>query len=90
MMCLFPVLWRLTLQLTNTMFVPEKFKLNKFKDVALPSVRSYFARYGYNSQPAGSFSGEDEVAPMRGNKVDMLADMEAYDRMKQREEDSKG
>lgn len=70
------------------MYIPAKFKLNKLVDVQIPEPRSYFSRYGYNSMPSGAMSG-DEQAPVKKNKVDTFADMEAYDRMKQAEEDSK-
>lgn len=38
--------------------VPEKLKLNKFKLVAIPKNRDYFARFGFAKSPASSYSGD--------------------------------
>lgn len=70
------------------MFCPEKNKLNKFKLVRIPKPVEFFGRFGYQSAPSASFSGDEDGSPMK-SKIDTLADMEEYDRMMQREEDRK-
>lgn len=59
------------------MFVVEELKLNKFRDVQIPSGREYFARYGQLISPADQYTG-DEVAQMPQNKVDSFADYQRY------------
>lgn len=69
------------------MYKPDKMRLNKFVDVAIPKNSDYFARMAGNLPTIGSqfFSG-DEVVPQNDRKVDVLADIDAYDRMMQRKE----
>lgn len=59
------------------MVIPEKMKLNKFRDCAIPSNREYFQRLGFVAPPEGSFTG-DEKAPMPMNPVESAADYERY------------
>lgn len=70
------------------MFVPEKNKLNKFKLVRLPKPSELFGRFGQFETPDSQYTG-DMVAPMSSRKVDVLADMDEYDRMMQRQEQEK-
>lgn len=71
------------------MFIPEKMKLNKFQLVNIPSNRDYLKRFGLSSGvgPQSSYSG-DEAIHHSMNKLDSLADFEAYDKMMQSREDS--
>lgn len=69
-------------------FPDEKMKVNTFHQVAIPRNAEYFARFGMAVSPSSQYTG-DEPAPMPMNKTDMFKDMEAYDRMKQEEENSK-
>lgn len=59
------------------MFIPEKMKVNKFQDVAIPSNKSFFARLGNVDPDILKYSG-DEVVPEQLNKVDSLVDYELY------------
>lgn len=59
------------------MYVKEELKLNKFRDVSIPSGREYFMRYGYIQSPGNKYTG-DELAQMPQNKVDSLADYMQY------------
>lgn len=68
------------------MFIPEKMKLNKFRDCAIPSNRSYFQNLGFAVTPNTEYTG-DEVAPEQMNKVESIEDMQAYAEMKQKEID---
>lgn len=70
------------------MFFPDDAqKVNRFKQVAIPTNAQFFARYGLSASPLSEYSG-DEIAPTPRTKVDIYADMQAYDAMKQREEAS--
>ena len=60
------------------MFIPEKMKLNKFRDCAIPSNREYFQRLGFAVPAEGSFAGENEPVPMPMNKVESADDYERY------------
>lgn len=71
------------------MYIPEKLKLNAFRLVAVPKPAEMFARFGYQTPSAAVFTGDDEVVSIVGRKTDVLADMDAYDRMMQQQEDSK-
>lgn len=51
--------------------VNDKLKLNRFKDVAIPKNRDYFARFGFAKSPANSFSGDD-LPPSNEDKIDSL------------------
>lgn len=70
------------------MYINDGLKLNKFREVRIPSNAEYFARYGFTASPDSQYSG-DEDAPMPKNKTELFALMEEYDSMKQREENSK-
>lgn len=68
------------------MFVPdEKMKINKFRIVSIPKPIEYMQRFGSAEMPSSSYSGDD-YAPLPKNKVDMLADADAYDAMMQKVE----
>lgn len=68
--------------------IPEESKdfLNKHVDMSCPSPRSLFSRLGNQNVPDAQYSGEEEI-DMYQRKTDMLSDMDAYDRMRQKEED---
>ena len=68
------------------MYIPEKLKLNKFRDCSIPSNRSYFQNFGFAVTPSSEYSG-DELAPEPMRKVESIEDMQAYAEMKQREID---
>lgn len=70
------------------MYVCEGLRLNRFRDVAIPANKDYFRQYGFLSSIPGNFIG-DEKPPQDGNKIDVLAAMDEYDRMMQAEENSK-
>lgn len=70
------------------MFIPDEMKLNRFKEVSLPSARDFFRNNGVHSMPDNQYSGDD-VAPMPMNKVDSISDFERYCELKQHEEDEK-
>lgn len=68
------------------MYVPdEKMKINKFKLVSIPRNCEYMRRFGNSVAPSNMYTG-DEPAPLPRNKVDMLADADAYDAMMQKVE----
>lgn len=67
------------------MFVPDKLKLNKFKEVSIPENRDYFARYGFLRVPENAYSGE-EVVPLSGTKIDDIEAGLEYDRLMQEKE----
>lgn len=71
------------------MYIPEKLKLNAFRHVAIPKPVEMFARFGYQTPTPSVFTGDDELVSIGGRKTDDLADMDAYDRMMQQQEDSK-
>lgn len=68
------------------MYCPDKLKLNKFKEVNIPSNRDYFARFGKVTVPSSMYGGDKQAVPMPMNKTDELAkaqvlvdmEMEAY------------
>lgn len=68
------------------MFIPEELKLNKFVNVPIPENRDYFARFGTTKVAQDSAYTGDQNAPLPKSKIDSLADMDAYDRMMQEEE----
>ena len=72
------------------MYKPEKLKLNKFVKVAIPKNSDFFARMSGNfpNIPDSAYSGDEPMVP-EGRKTDILADMDAYDRLMQREEYAK-
>lgn len=59
------------------MFVVEKLKLNKFVHVEIPKKSEFYARLAgvQPSIPSSMYSG-DELIP-KGNKTDILAQMDA-------------
>lgn len=56
------------------MYCPEKLKLNKFKDVAIPSPRSYMERFGAHDMPISQYTGEDEPVNMENRKTELMHD----------------
>lgn len=72
------------------MYVPEKLKLNKFRDVRIPSPAEYFGRFGTSVPPVSEnrMTGDEDVM-LNGRKTDILADMDAYDKYMQEEESNK-
>lgn len=69
-------------------FPDEKMRVNRFKVVAIPRPCEYMRRFGATVAPKSMYSGE-EFAPLPRNKVDMMADADAYDRMMQKVEDER-
>lgn len=67
------------------MYIKDELKLNKFREVRIPSNAEYFARYGFTTSPDSQYSG-DEDSPMPKNKTELFALMDEYDKMKQNEE----
>lgn len=57
------------------MYIPEKMKINKFKDVRIPSKREYF-NTGRFMQVPETYGGEDPVNVKGENKVDTLEALE--------------
>lgn len=51
------------------MYCPNKLKLNKFKKVAIPSVRQMFRSAGFLNMPANNYTGDEEVE-MPARKTD--------------------
>lgn len=72
------------------MYKPKKLKLNKFVDVEIPKNSAFLARMNGSlpTIPSGAFTGDEPYVP-EGRKTDVLADMDAYDRMMQRQEYAK-
>lgn len=66
------------------MYVPEKLKLNKFRQVNIPTLKQYFSRYGFLNVPNSSYSG-DNVFPS-GRKTDVLSAIDKMDRYHQYQE----
>lgn len=54
------------------MYCPEKLKLNKFKDVAIPSPRDFMARFGAHALPDAQFTGEEEAVDFENRKVELM------------------
>lgn len=71
------VLWRLRLQFFDAMYIPEKMKVNKFVDVAIPSNKSFFSRLGEVKVDPSSYTG-DEVAPEMMSKTQSIEDYRQY------------
>ena len=69
------------------MFVKEKMKLNRFKQVRIPSKAEYMAKFG-EVKSAVPYTG-DEIAENLGRKTDqmrqVLEDMEAFDKQREAE-----
>lgn len=65
------------------MFIPDELKLNKFKQVPIPSNEEYFGRAnGGRVLPTNLYTG-DEEAVMPQNKIDSIiqADAEFRDQL---------
>lgn len=60
------------------MVVPEKMKVNHFKEVRIPSNKEYFKKFG-SYQPTESYFTGEEAIPLGERKVDMLARIAAED-----------
>ena len=69
--------------------LPEESKdfLNKHVDMTCPSPRSLFSRLGNQNVPDAQYTGDEEI-DMYQRKTDLLADMEAFDRLRQQEEET--
>lgn len=71
------------------MFLPdEKMDINKFQLVHIPSKAEFASRYGMTAVPLNRYT-EEQFAMYEKNKIDSIADMEAYDAMMRREESQK-
>lgn len=58
------------------MYIPEKMKINKFRDVRIPSKGEYF-NTGKFMQVPEQYGGEETPVNVIGeNKVDTLAELE--------------
>lgn len=57
------------------MYIHEKMKINKFKDVRIPSKGEYFNTGRFMQEPE-TYGGEDPVNVKGENKVDTLAALE--------------
>lgn len=55
------------------MYIPEKMKLNKFKQVSMPSARDYLQSQGERVAAASEYSG-DEIDRGTLSKVDSIED----------------
>lgn len=68
------------------MYAPsDKMKVNKFVHVHIPRKCEYMQRFGRTVAPSSQYTG-DEYAPLPQDKVSMLADADAYDKLMQAEE----
>lgn len=57
------------------MIIPEKMKVNKFKEVRIPSKSEYFNTGRYRAE-SGTYGGEEEAVNVTGtHKVDNAADL---------------
>lgn len=70
------------------MYCNPKLKLNKFKKVAIPSNAAYFARLGQIEAASSLYDDNGNERPHQGNKLDVLAAMDEFDRIRQAEEAS--
>lgn len=71
------------------MYVPEKLKLNKFRDVRIPSPAEYFGRFGESLNVAPErFSGDNPIS-LDNRKISQLEDMMAYDKYMSEQEKNK-
>lgn len=55
------------------MYCPEKLKLNRFKQVKIPSNKDYFSRIGAVATPATSYTGDDRDVHFPQNKTEEFA-----------------
>lgn len=54
------------------MFVPDKLKVNRFKEVKIPTNKDFFARVGLGSVgTAGSYTGDEYAIPNQ-SKIDQI------------------
>lgn len=60
------------------MYIPEKLKLNRFRQVNIPRPKDYFARFGNMSTPSGRYSGDQSL--ISGRKTDVLSRVDAIER----------
>lgn len=67
------------------MFCPEEMKLNKFQNVRIPSGEQLFSRFGLVNAQGTHYTG-DEYEPINRTKLQNLEDLQAYDKMMQKEE----
>jgi len=71
------------------MYVIEKLKLNRFKQVAIPKPSELYARLGHGSIPMDNAYTGEELASMNQRKTDQIArsmeDYEAYARQMENE-----
>lgn len=59
------------------MYIPEKMKVNRFEDVAIPSNKSFFARLGAVAPESLKYSGDDLV-PEQMSKTEQINDYIDY------------
>lgn len=55
------------------MYCPEKLKLNRFKQVQIPSNKDYFSRLGVVATPSTSYTGDDHDVHFPQNKTEEFA-----------------
>lgn len=64
-----------------SMYCPKELKLNKFREVKIPSNASYFQRYGFAAVPSESLYTGDEELDYGQTKLDAIAEgAELYER----------
>lgn len=59
------------------MYIPEKLKLNKFRQVDIPANKDYFARYGLVDVPASQYSGDNSM-PQNQSKIDAILEADKF------------
>lgn len=73
------------------MYTHEKMKLNKFRNVRIPTNTEYFARYGASDPSLGKYT--EEAQPLAQDKVSAIAEgsrlYEEYARQMEQEASSK-
>lgn len=67
------------------MYVNKKMKLNRFENVAIPRNCDYFARVGKRETPVTAYAGDIPPEELK-NKLESIADYDAYDKVMQEEE----
>lgn len=70
------------------MYIPKEMKLNRFKEVSLPSARDFFRTNGEHAMPDNMYTG-DELAPVAQNKTESIQDFIDYAEQMEREQSSK-
>lgn len=70
------------------MFVPEKMRINKFRNVHIPSNKKLFGNVKNLTEVNIHNSDNDVNIPDNMNKADFLAWMDSYDRYMQEKENS--